>query len=143
MLDALISIVHSRVSPDGRRWLDAALAQCVPGRPLATLLRSYTGAPRHVGRAALAASAEETAVFAQRVPGFSFAQWTVDDASRAALVLATAAVEPADGHFYELAAGCYEQGDAREQQSWLRALPLLPQAERFTMHAIDACRTNI
>ena len=38
---------------------------------------------------------------------------------------------------------CFEQGDAREQQSWLRALPLWPEAAPFLPHAIEACRTNI
>ena len=143
MLAALTVLVESRASADGRRWFNEALAQCVAGRPLAALLRSYTGAPRHVGRAALAATADETQPFSAAVAGFSFTQWSVDDAARAALLLATAKAEPDWARFYDLATGCYEQGDAREQQSWLRALALMPQAERFTMTAIDACRTNI
>jgi hypothetical protein len=38
---------------------------------------------------------------------------------------------------------CYELGDAREQQSWLKAVGLLPRPERFLAVAVDACRTNI
>lgn len=143
MFDTLTSIVESRTSADGSRWLQQTLAQCVEGRPLSTLLRAYTGASRHVGRVPLAATPEETRPFAESVPGFTFAQWTVDDAARAALLLATASAERNPGKFYDLAVGCYEQGDAREQQSWLRAVALLPDPARFTMTAIDACRTNI
>ena len=38
---------------------------------------------------------------------------------------------------------CYQQGDSREQQSWLRGLNLLPGRGRFLDAAVDACRTNI
>ncbi len=38
---------------------------------------------------------------------------------------------------------CYEKGDSREQESWLRGLSLLPGCERFLDTAVDACRTNI
>ena len=41
------------------------------------------------------------------------------------------------------ALACFEQGDAREQQSWLRAIALWPEARAFLPSAIDACRTNI
>lgn len=140
MLRELVSIVRSRTSTEGGRWLDEALAACVPGRPLSTLLRSYTGASRGVGRTPLT-GADGTEATLSDTRGVRLTHWTVDDAARAALLLATAEAD-AD-RFQELALGCYEQGDAREQQSWLRALPLLPQPERFAMTAIDACRTNI
>ena len=45
--------------------------------------------------------------------------------------------------FAAAAVACYDQGDAREQESWLKALALLPAPERFLPQAIDACRTNI
>ena len=38
---------------------------------------------------------------------------------------------------------CYEQGDAREQQSWLKAVGVLPAPERFLPLVIDACRSSI
>ena len=41
------------------------------------------------------------------------------------------------------ASACYEQGDASEQQSWLKGAALLPEPERFLWRMIDACRTNI
>jgi hypothetical protein len=45
--------------------------------------------------------------------------------------------------FVDDALACFEQGDAREQQSWLRAIALWPEAAAFLPHAIDACRSNI
>lgn len=64
------------------------------------------------------------------------------DAARALLLSSIAAAVTPDV-FERIAIDCYEQGDAREQQSWLKALPLLPSPERFLPQAIDACRTNI
>lgn len=139
MLRPLISIVRTHTTPAGSQWLDEALAACVPGRPLDTLLRSYTAASRKVGRAPLDVSADDLSPFANLE--MRFTQWTAEDAARAALLLATAEADPQ--RLPELALGCYEQGDSREQQSWLRAIALYPQPDRFTMTAIDACRTNI
>jgi hypothetical protein len=45
--------------------------------------------------------------------------------------------------FVAAAIECYERGDSREQQSWLRGASLLPRPERFAAIAIEACRTNI
>ena len=37
----------------------------------------------------------------------------------------------------------WARGDNRERQAVLRALPLLPEPERFAAIAIEACRTNV
>ena len=41
------------------------------------------------------------------------------------------------------AIACYERGDSREQQSWLKSTAILPLPDRFLRTVIDACRTNI
>jgi hypothetical protein len=143
MLHTLISFIRARTPADGLRWLEAALAGCTPGRPVDTLLRAYTAAPRKVGRQPLSLDGDETRQVLAHDPALSFIRWTVADAVRAALLLKTAEVEGGDESFEALALACYEHGDAREQQSWLRALPIVPGAERFLATAIDACRTNI
>lgn len=136
MLRSLITIVNRQTTPEGRKWLEESLA-----RPLEALPRAYTAASRAVGRGRLSVTDDEAQAF--RDAGVRFTQWTVDDAARAALLLAAAEAEPDPQRFHDLATECYEQGDAREQQSWLRAIALQPQPERFTLTAIDACRTNI
>lgn len=140
MLQILPSILRARIPEAGRAWLDRELA-AAGGRSLDALARACTSAPRFVGRAPLALTEAEAARIAAIDPELTLERWTMEDAARAALLLASAAADPAA--FPALASGCYEQGDAREQQSWLRALPLLPSADRFTALAIDACRTNI
>jgi hypothetical protein len=139
MLQPLIALVRSHAPAAGARWLEDAVESCASGCTLEALARAYTAAPRHVGRRRIGADAELERPFRQKDSGFTFAQWTVEDAARAALLLATA--DGAD--FFDLALGAYEAGDAREQQSWLRALPLMPDPALFTANAIDACRTNI
>jgi hypothetical protein len=57
---------------------------------------------------------------------------------RTALVLA--ALEHADDP--ALVERLYRSGELGEQQSVLRMLPRLPQPQRFTMLAIEACRSN-
>src|SRR5262249_9425117 len=92
------------------------------------LCRAYTAAPRHVGRAPIGDR--------------EYDRWTADDAARAVLLLGIA--ERMEPHaFVATAIECFERGDSREQQSWLRGLSLMPEPERFRETAIDACRTNI
>lgn len=87
-------------------------------------------------------SAAERESLAAAAPGMSFDAWTCDDGLRAALLLSLAAhVTPDD--LVAIAIECYERGDSREQESWLKALPMMPHAERFLSVAVDACRTNI
>ena len=66
-----------------------------------------------------------------------------DDLVRATILLEAARVEDDALAWIATASACYENGDAREQQSWLRAISLLPLAERFAAFGIDACRSHI
>jgi hypothetical protein len=135
LLDAAL---RARVSGAAWTWLENAGGP-VAGDALAT---AYTAAPKHVGRAPLALSDVERIDLAATAPGVDFARWTVDDAARAVLLLA-AAERVGEAAFVDAATDCFERGDAREQQSWLRAITLLPDPQRFLALVIDACRTNI
>lgn len=130
----------ARAGDAAQRWLDGGLT-ATPTR-LQPLLTAYTAAPRLLGRGALALTADEERALTALAPDICFTGWTLFDAGRALVLLLVADRWPADA-FVVAATSCYEQGDAREQQSWLKALPLLPQPERFLAAALDACRTNI
>ena len=117
------------------------MSRAATGDPDA-LFAAYTDAPKHTGRNPLQLSASERAALAATAPGSFFDRWTAVDAGRAVLLLALAERAGVD-QFMTTAIGCYERGDSREQQSWLKALPLLPGPERFLSVAIEACRTNI
>jgi hypothetical protein len=107
------------------------------------LLVAYATAPQHVGREALALSPAELDALRAAAPDIGFERWTRDDAARALLLIASRNRGRTGDAFVSDALECFEQGDAREQQSWLRALALWPEAKAFLPQAIDACRTNI
>jgi hypothetical protein len=107
------------------------------------LLDAYARAPLRVGRGPLQLGTAQLDELQSAFPGLGFDRWTREDAARALLLIRhrrNGATGPA---FVTAALECFEQGDAREQQSWLRAIALWPEADAFLPQAIDACRTNI
>ena len=107
------------------------------------LLVAYATAPQHVGRDALFLSPADLDTLRAAAPGIGFERWTRDDAARALLLIDIRKQGRTGDAFVSAALECFEQGDAREQQSWLRAIALWPEAKAFLPSAIDACRTNI
>jgi hypothetical protein len=120
----LQALLRARIDAPATRWLDEAMSSTSSDE----LCRAYTAAPKHVGRAPIGAR--------------EYDGWNADDAARCVLLLGAAErLEPQA--FAAAAVECFERGDSREQQSWLRALSLMPEPERFRETAVDACRTNI
>lgn len=111
--------------------------------PEGPLLDAYARAPLRVGRGPLNLTAEQLRELQTAFPGVGFERWTRDDAARALLLIGHRQEGSTGQAFVTAALECFEQGDAREQQSWLRAIALWPEANAFLPHAIDACRTNI
>lgn len=135
--ELLTTALEGCFNPGARASFDEALS-AVGGGDTARLLRSYTGASRWFPPAAVIANVSSP----QNHQPLLSSVWTCPDAARAVLLLRAAAAMPAE-RFAATAADCYTFGDAGEQQSWLRGLPVLPAPERFLSIAIDACRTNI
>ena len=125
----LLAALAARVDPAALAWLDAARATAASGT-LEQLLQASAAAAARVGRQPLGLSEPH------------FERWTEDDAVRA-LLLASRHTTRMGDDFVSDALACFEQGDAREQQSWLRAVSLWPEAASFLPTVIDACRTNI
>jgi hypothetical protein len=134
----LQSIVRARAGESGGSWLEQTCASA--GNDVDALCGAYTAASARVGRSSIQLDAALRQPFAS--VDLDVSRWTTDDVARAALLLSAAARLSADA-FADAAAACYERGDAREQQSWLRAVSLLPDPARFLRLTIDACRTNI
>ena len=138
----LLASLRIGASPTISGWLEQALTAAA-GRDAAPLLAAYAHAPLSVGRSPLALTAEQLQELRAAVPGLGFERWSRDDAVRALLLMAHRRGGSTGQAFVDAALACFEHGDAREQQSWLRALPLWPEAESFLPYAVDACRTNI
>lgn len=139
-LSELVPIVRGRLSESGHHWLDSALATA---GDLNRLLSSYTVASRQVGLAPLDLNPSEQTGLTALAPGLSCRHWSIADAARALLLLASAKSTADSIAWVTTAISCFENGDAGEQQSWLKSLSLLPHADRFAAVTIDACRSHI
>jgi hypothetical protein len=125
------------------RVLTTALGASPADSPPAPLLARYATAAQWAGRGPLALDAAALRELQAAAPDLGFERWTRDDAARALLLIAHRNQGHTGESFVADARACFENGDAREQQSWLRAIALWPEANAFLADAIDACRTNI
>lgn len=131
-------LLESRVDEAARRWWAGAVAAAGEGdRDLA---ERFSGASRRVGKRALALTAQERARLAHEGVEWAVAHWAVDDLARVTLLVLAAAARPTPG---ELVETCYREGDNRERQAVLYALPVLPAPEGFVDLAVEACRTHV
>lgn len=142
MKQLLSDLLAARASREGVDWLAKALETATPPLHENTLLGYYAGAGRRLGKRVLALNEAEQDRATALDPQLPLSHWGTDEAARALLLLTLAENLPPD-EFREIVQKCYELGDSREQQSWLRALSMLPENERFLAAAVDACRTNI
>lgn len=135
---ALVEVVAGRLSPWAGRWsLD------LEGPRLdAAFTAAFASASRFLGKAPLSASAEEAARLRAAGLTWPIGQIGFDEAARMALLL-KAAESVGEAEQVSLVEDLYRQGDNRERQSVLRALPLLPRPERFLALAVDSCRTSV
>jgi hypothetical protein len=128
----LVSILSARKV---EAWVQSAQPSDVDG-----FCAAYTAAARKVGRALLTESEKNT--LQTTAPAVVFDRWTVADAARILLLLSAARALDADA-FPAFATACLERGDAREQESWMRGVSMLPSPERFLPQVIEGCRTNV
>lgn len=137
----LIEIVKARVSENGWMWFGQALQATAAPANANKLLGYYSATSRKLGKQALFLNEPEKESLHSFESDLSLDHWGVDEAARAVLLLSLSHLPP--DQYIDLILQSYEYGDSREQQSWLRALSLLPHPERLRDTAIDACRTNI
>jgi hypothetical protein len=139
----LAELLERRLDNPSWQWFQATLATLEVSHQQRQLLSAYTAMSRRVGKTPFWLDASEKRRLHEIQPLFSFDHWGVDDAGRTALLLALSDNISNPASYAELARSCYEYGDSREQQSWLRSVSLLPGCEVFVDTATDACRTNI
>jgi hypothetical protein len=138
----LLSVMEDLLGPRVRAadgWLRGTL---LGASDLETFHAAVFHASRHAGRSALDLQPDET----DRLRGvgitWSLGRWAVDDVARAALLLRSGETLGLSAQA-EIVDRGYQRGDTRQRQAVLRALPLLPQPERFLAVAVDAVRSGV
>lgn len=137
----LADLLRARASAPAWEWAEKGLKASAAPVNRNNLLGYYSGASRRMGKVALTLTPAEEVRLAQFPQAGSLSHWGADEAYRALLLLSLEHLPPDE--FTDIVGAAYRQGDSREQESWLRALAVLPSSERFLATAIDACRTNI
>jgi hypothetical protein len=102
---------------------------------------SFAGASRRFGRTPLHLSDHDLSELNRLGVTWTLAA-TRDEFGRIAMLVAAASEAPR-ALFQSILQRCYDEGDTRERRSILRALPLLPSAERFVAPALEACRSHL
>jgi hypothetical protein len=140
----LIFYLYARLihwtTPPPCAWIEQALGlreHCSAAR----FRESFTTAGRFLGHAPIKATDAEL----QEMQEFGV-DWpigrTVDQWARIAVLL-SATIHLSEEEAARLVRACYDQGDNGERQAVLRALPLLPKADRFVAIAMDGCRSHV
>jgi hypothetical protein len=149
-LHATLGAMSVRANPESLRQLiqqavpDAAfrafceqVERCQPAFKLPTFLGAFTATARTLGRKTLDADDVTLTGAAGDLP---LAGTSTDCAGRMLLLYTLAQATP-----QQLAAAvqaAYDEGDSQEKLAVMRALPLLPEAERFVSIALDIGRCN-
>jgi hypothetical protein len=138
---ALHSVIRRRLDTAARAWFDGALAAVGPASAPGALLEPFTVLSRRLGRGALQMDPAEIAGW--RAAGIDWpVAGALDELGRVVLVLHAATRWEPDTFAPALEAW-FRQGDSRERQAILRALPLLPEPERVVALGVEACRSSI
>jgi hypothetical protein len=133
--------VVERVPAEAAAWFHtqlAAVASAVEEKPLYLALG---WAPRRLGKADLRLSPAELAEAAALRPGFDPIDWSVDQAARVALVLASFDGDPQ--RFKERLETLFRTADIGETIAFYRGLPLYPAAELLVARAREGARSGM
>ncbi|MEL7210408.1 MAG: EboA domain-containing protein, partial [Actinomycetota bacterium] len=140
-LAVLRTWLDARLDAGAATWMTAALDELAAGASDAVVYRRTAEVGRHVGRRDLEPTGAECATADATRPGWDPRGWSIDQAARIALILATAVGEPEafDARFDVIC----RTADVAEQIACGRGLALLPNPGARLALAGDLVRTNI
>lgn len=137
--DAFVRLLGGRIPVAGSAWLASARAAA---RDRSSFGEAFTLAARKVGKQPIELRPDDRTTLAACGITWRLEPAGADEIARLALILEAAAHLAPDA-FATLVDDTYRAADNRERQAVLKALPLLPEPERFLELAVDACRTSI
>ena len=130
-----------QLDADARNWLDETLAKVGGADDQKQLYLALGLVPRKLGKTDLDLGAEDLARADAARHGWYPAGWSVDQAARVLLLLATAEAAPA--HFVERLERICNTSDVGELVAIYKGLPLYPQPERLVARAAEGARSNM
>lgn len=137
--DHILSWLDRRLDPAATAWVREQCAAIAAGAPDRTFQLAFGMAVRKAGAAPLAATGTEQADAFAVHPGWDLRDWTVDQAARAALLLALP-VSPAST---KSILALFQTADLGEHVALVRALFLLPGNESLLHIAREGIRSNM
>ncbi|HTU64110.1 MAG TPA: EboA domain-containing protein, partial [Polyangiales bacterium] len=137
--ESLRQLIERAVPDAAFRAFCEQLERLAPDFELPAFLGAFTATARTLGRKPLGASADEVCLTGT-AGNLPLVGTTTDVAGRMLLLYALAQAAPQQLPAAVKAA--YEEGDSHEKLAVMRALPLLPEAERFIEIALDIGRVN-
>jgi hypothetical protein len=135
----LSSLLEKRLDSATSTWLHEQCALLAAGAPERTFHLAFGLALRKVGRASLAATADEQTAALAVHSGWDLRDWTLDQAARASLLLAL----PADAASTKSILSLFQTADLGEHVALVRTLFLLPGNESLLHIAREAIRSNM
>lgn len=132
--------LDARLDAAGREWLGGALAALRGPNAERALYRSVSLVSRKLGKAPLTLDAAALSAADAARSGWDPSAWTVDQAARVSLLLATGS----DGEtFVRRLDQLCASADLDELVAFYRGLPLYPDAPRHRARAAEGVRSNM
>lgn len=137
----LVDIVTGRLPDGARRWFEATVMDDAVVNPERFAL-AFAAAPRWLGRIPVSVAGEERARLRAFRPGPVPDGWRLDELARVTWLLGAAEALAPDA-LERRVETTWRRGDSLVAQAVLKALPLLPRAERFLVVALEGSRSSL
>lgn len=132
--------LDQRLDAAAAQWLHEAVASLAGGGTDRDLFRCVSLVSRKLGKAPLALDAAALVLATQARPGWDPSDWTVDQAGRVRLLLASAADS---GTFVRRLDQLCATADVDELVAFYRGLPVYPDAPSHRLRAAEGVRSNM
>ncbi len=140
-LELLTSWVRRQAQPDAAQWLDSRLAALAAGAPERDLVIALGFVPRRLGKADLALTGSDLAAATEARPGWDPTGWSLDQAARLALLLASH--DGDETAFARRIDSLCQTGDVGELIAFYRGLPLYPGQPLLQARAREGVRSGM
>jgi len=139
--EQLLAWIARQASEEAIQWLRTRHAEISGGAPASKCFLAFSGAPRRIPKETLVLDKADLAQADALRPGWNPADWSVDEAARALLILSFPASD--ENAYVGMVEQIFSTADVRESAALYRMLPLYPFPERFRARAAEGIRSNM